>query len=166
MKTASLLTIALIALSGGTIADTHAAPLSAHSPLLLLPPVNRIVGTWEFQVHIFNCDTGQTVARFRAASLFNAGGTFLDTNAAPPSTRGPAFGVWSYDPRTRKYHMDMRFYRYNPDGSFAGATEVRRTATLSRDGNQMSGAFTGQRLAPNEQVLANTCGTDEGTRSL
>ncbi|MBJ6980043.1 hypothetical protein [Luteimonas sp. MC1895] len=166
MKTASALAIALFALSGAVIADASAQSPSASNALLLLPPANRIVGTWEFQVHIFDCDTGQTRVRFRAASVFNAGGTMVDTNNAPPTTRGPAFGVWNYDRRNRNWTAQMRLYRYNPDGSFAGVNEVRRTLTLAPGDDQMTEAFTGQILGPNEEVLAETCGEGEGTRSL
>lgn len=134
--------------------------------MLLLPPVNRIVGTWEFQVHLFNCNTHQTLARFRAASVYNAGGTMLDTNTAPPNTRGPAFGIWTYDPRTGEYITQFRLYRYHPDGSFAGVNEVRGTATLSHDGNQLTGQTTAKILGPNEEVLAESCGSNAGTRSL
>lgn len=166
MKISSVLAIALLALTGAVTTGTRAAPVPEHSPLLLLPPVNRIVGTWDYQVHVFACDTGQTLARFRAASVFNAGGTMLDTNTAPPTTRGPAFGVWTYDRRTREYLVRMRLNRYNPDGSFAGVNEVARTLRLSRNGNAVSEHFTAQILGPDEQVLANTCDNGEGTRSL
>lgn len=166
MKTASVLAIALFALSSGAIAAASAGSPPANSTLLLFPPANRIVGTWEYEVHLFACDSGQTRARFRAASVFNAGGTMLDTNNAPPTTRGPAFGVWTYDRRNRNWIVQMRLYRYNPDGSFAGVNEVRRTLTITRDGNQSSGEITAQILGPNEEVLANSCGEEVGTRSL
>ncbi|MFC3551358.1 hypothetical protein ACFOLC_10085 [Lysobacter cavernae] len=162
MNTAPFLAVVLAVLAGAT----QAAPLPERSPLLLLPPANRIVGVWDFQVHIFSCDTGQTLRRFRASSVFNAGGTMLDTNNTPPTSRGPAFGVWSYDPRARQHVTEMRLYRYHPDGGFAGVNQVRRTLTLSADGDGMAGEFRGQILGPNEEVLANTCGNEVGTRSL
>jgi len=162
MKTASLLAIALAAASSVAAAES----LPAHHPRLLLSPANAIVGTWEFQARLFVCANGQTLQQFRAASVFNAGGTMLDTNTAPPSTRGPAFGIWTYDPQAGHYVAQMRLYRYNPDGSFAGVAEVRRTLTLSSDGDSATGTFTGRLLGPNEEVLALTCGEETGARSL
>lgn len=162
MKTATLLAIALAAASTAAAA----ASLPEHHPGLLRSPANRIVGTWEFQARMFTCDTRQTVMELRASSVFNAGGTMLDTNTAPPDTRGPAFGTWTYDPRSRRHLVQMRLYRYNPDGSFAGVAEVRRTLTLSADGDSSSGTFTGQILGPNEELLATTCGSETGVRAL
>ena len=162
MKTATLLAIALAT----TSTAAAAASLPEHHPGLLLSPANRIVGTWEFQGRLFACATGQTVRALRAASVFNAGGTMLDTNTAPPDTRGPAFGTWTYDPARRTHLVQMRLYRYNPDGSFAGVAEVRRTLRLSTDGDSSSGTFTGQILGPNEELLARTCGEETGVRSL
>ncbi|QCO68019.1 hypothetical protein E4582_06015 [Luteimonas yindakuii] len=165
MKTLRPLVIAILMLTAGTAATLPDA--TAASPNLLYPPANRIVGTWEyFDVHVFNCASGQTVTRFRASSVYHVGGTMVDTNTTPPGTRGPAFGIWDYNPRTREYTTHMRLYRYNPDGSFAGANEVVRTATLSRDGNSMSETFRGKFFNPAEQLLFESCGSSEGVRSL
>lgn len=162
MKTANLLAIALAAASSVATAGS----LPARQPQLLLSPANAIVGTWEFHARLFVCANGQTLQQIRASSVFNAGGTMLDTNTAPPATRGPAFGVWTYDHQARRYLVQMRLYRYNPDGSFAGVTQVRRTLTLSSDGDSATGTFTGQILGPNEEVLAVACGEETGVRSL
>lgn len=162
MKTATLLAIALAMASPAA----DAASLPEHHPRLLLSPANRIVGTWEFQARLFACASGQTLAQLRASSVFNAGGTMLDTNTAPPDTRGPAFGTWTYDPAGGHYVARMRLYRYNPDGSFAGVAQVRRTLRLSADGDSATGTFTGQILGPNEEVLAVNCGEETGVRSL
>ena len=159
---ATLLAIALATAS--TVAA--AASLPEHHPRLLLSPANAIVGTWEFQARFFICASGQTLRQLRASSVFNAGGTMLDTNTDPPATRGPAFGTWTYDPQSRRYRAQMRLYRYNPDGSFAGVAQVRRTLRLSADGDTATGTFTGQILGPNEEVLATTCGEETGARSL
>lgn len=153
------------------IALASTAPAAASGPLpgsaqLLAAPASDIVGAWEFQVHVVNCATGQTFGQFRAASLFNAGGTMLDTNTAPPTSRGPGFGVWTFDRSTGRYVVDMRLYRYNADGSFAGTTQLRRVLALSADGASASGTFTGQILGPAEQLIASTCGEETGVRAL
>ena len=162
MKTATLLAIALATASTAA----PAASLPEQDPGLLSSPANTIVGTWEFQGRLFACATGQTVRELRASSVFNAGGTMLDTNTSPPHSRGPAFGTWTYDPRSGRHLVRMRLYLYNPDGSFAGVAEVRRTLQLSADGDSSAGTFTGQVLGPNEELLARTCGEETGVRSL
>jgi hypothetical protein len=162
MKTATLLAVVLAAASTVAVAES----LPARQPQLLLSPANAIVGSWEFHARLFVCANGQTLQNLRASSLFNAGGTMLDTNTAPPDTRGPAFGTWTYDHQTGRYAVQMRLYRYNPDGSFAGVTQVERSLHLSSDGDSASGTFTGRILGPNEEVLAVACGEETGVRAL
>lgn len=163
MKTPSLPAAALAAALALAFVQAQAATPSlagSRAP-------NRIVGTWEYpDVHVFHCISGQTLARFRAASLYHAGGTMLDTNSSPPGERGPAFGVWTYNPLTGEYVTRMRMYRYNPDGSLAGVNEVTRTARLSQDGNHMTETFRGRILGLAENVLFESCGSGEGMRSL
>lgn len=166
MKTATLLIVALIAVGSGASTGVQAAPLPANSPLLMWQPANRIVGVWEFQVQTFNCTTRAPGASFRASSVFNVGGTLEDTNTRPPASRGPAFGVWTYDPQARAYLTRSRLYRYNPDGSFAGVNQVERTLKLSRDGDQATSEITVRILGPNEELLATDCASQQGIRSL
>ena len=161
MKTATLLAIAL-----ATASTVAAAESPERQPQLLLSPANAIVGAWEFHARLFVCANGQTLQNIRASSVFNAGGTMLDTNTAPPDTRGPAFGIWTYDHQTGRYAVQMRLYRYDPDGSFAGVTQVERSLQLSSDGDSAIGTFTGRILGPNEEVLAVACGEETGVRSL
>jgi len=161
-----ILSLPTLAFALACAAPAHAAGPAPGSAPLLASPASDIVGAWEFQVHVANCATGQTFGQFRAASLFNAGGTMLDTNTAPPASRGPGMGVWTFDRATGQYVVDMRLYRYNADGSFAGTTQLRRVLTLSADGASASGTFTGQILGPAEQLLASTCGEETGVRTL
>ena len=164
MKTATATLLATALVAASSLAT--AAALPEHHPQLLLSPANTIVGTWEFRARLFVCATGQTLQSIRASSVFNAGGTMLDTNTAPPSTRGPGFGIWTYDPQTRSYAVQMRLYRYNADGSFAGVAQVRRTLRLSASGDSATGTIAGQILGPNEELLASTCGEETGVRAL
>ncbi|MEP6634809.1 MAG: hypothetical protein ABJA62_11435 [Luteimonas sp.] len=165
MKITSALTIALIALCGMTV-SASAATLSPDSPWLLLRPASRIVGVWEFQVQTFNCTTRVLGASFRASTVFNVGGTLEDTNNRPQAMRGPAFGIWAYDPQAREYVTQSRLYRYNADGSFAGVNQIRRTLKLSHDANRATSELTASILGPNEEVLSVDCATQDGTRSL
>lgn len=167
MKTSHVLAATLFALTAAAPFHASSAPLPANSLALLFPPANRIVGTWDYpQVNLFRCDTGQPLAQFRAASVFNAGGTMLDTNTTPPTTRSPAFGTWTFDLRSREYTVHMRLYRYKPDGSFAGTNQIRRVIKLSADGNQSSETTRSQILGPNDEVLFEACGEGDGVRSL
>src|SRR4051812_30354818 len=76
-----------------------------------------IEGVWDVQVTIRNCESGVAGPTFRAMDLFIRGGSVVDTNSAPPSTRGPGFGEWEYLGRGA-YTSTLRFFLYNSDGTF------------------------------------------------
>ena len=119
-------------------------------------------GVWESVVTARNCTTGEAVGTFRGAQVFHRGGTLSDTNASPPTTRGPGFGVWS---RTASgYTATFRFYRYNPDGSLAGTTRVTRVMSLSADANTVNSTNSVQVLGLDGSMQQSTCATDVSTR--
>lgn len=119
----------------------------------LATPANDIVGTWEAAVRLGPCN-GPLGPPFLATTMFNAGGTMTDTNAAPlsgiptpwgNSVRGPAFGTWSYDPKSDRYVGQLRFNWY-VGGFYHGFQQVHfDSLELSADHSVLSGTFTATR---------------------
>lgn len=124
---------------------------------------SRIEGVYDARVSLFVCQTGAPIANFRAMDVFHRGGTLTDTNVAPPTTRGPGFGTWRYL-GGQLYTASFQFFRYNPDGTFAGLQRVRLNTTLSADGNQITSNVSAETLDPNDVVVATACGTAILTR--
>lgn len=91
-----------------------------------------IEGVWDSRVTIRNCQTGAALTTFRAMETFVRGGSLVDTNAAPTSTRGPGFGRWQHE-QGSQFSATFRFFLYNPDGSFAGVRRVSRTIFVDGD---------------------------------
>jgi hypothetical protein len=91
-------------------------------------------GTWNVVVTIRVCQTGTPIATFKAMDLFIQGGSVLDTNATPPTTRGPGFGSWEHVSENQ-FSATLRFYMYNADGSLAGVRRVAQDITLGADSN-------------------------------
>ena len=58
----------------------------------------------------------------------------------------------------------MRFFRFNADGSFAGAQNLTRSFTLAADGKSLTGTLSAQVVDPAEVVLQTTCGTETALR--
>jgi hypothetical protein len=123
----------------------------------------RIEGVWEAQATLRVCQTGAPLATFRAMSMFIRGGSLLDTNAAPPATRGPGFGRWEYLGE-RSYRAVFRFFRYNPDGSFAGVTRVTRNITLGEGGDEFTGTGGAEVFDANDNLIATGCNTETARR--
>ncbi len=108
---------------------------------------SRIEGVYDTRVEIRVCQTGALITSFRAMDVFHRGGTLTDTNATPPTTRGVGFGTWRYL-GGQLYTASMQFFRYNPDGTFAGLQRVRQSITLSSDGNQLTSTLRAETLNP------------------
>jgi len=92
-----------------------------------------ITGTWNHQLTIRNCATGAALAQGSSTSAYTEGGVYMEVAPAPgPTLRTPGIGVWRYV-GAQKYQMSMKYFRYNPDGSFAGKTMVDSNITHLTD---------------------------------
>lgn len=145
---ATLLFVQACGGSGGAVAQTAADPIE---------------GVWEAVATVRDCTTNTTLATFRGAQVLHHGGTLSDTNASPPATRGPGFGVWSRN-ADGSYAVKFRFYRYNGDGTLAGTNVVTSTRALTADGNSYNGDTRGEVRDTAGVVLSRTCVTDVGSR--
>ncbi len=123
-----------------------------------------IEGLWNSQVTITDCQTGAVTRQFRAMNLFIRGGTLTDTDVQPPTAHGPAFGTWQSS-KAAQYTSMFQLFRYNPDGSFAGANKVTRTITLSGDGKSFSSTIAVDVEDPTGATLSSACGTENATRA-
>lgn len=116
-------------------------------------PAERIVGTWEALTRTGPCD-GPFGPPFLAFTVFHAGGTLSETNMAPlggvttpfgQAIRGPAFGTWSYEPRSRSHSAQMRF-NWFVDGFYHGYQQIHfERIDVATDGNTMTATFTAER---------------------
>jgi hypothetical protein len=121
----------------------------------------RIEGVWDSRVTIRNCQTGNPVVTFRAMDTFIHGGSLVDTNANPPTTRGPGFGRWQYV-GGGQYTATFRFFLYNPDGTFAGVRRV--TQTIDLEGDDLNSMVTIEVFDPNDTLISTACATATARR--
>ena len=66
--------------------------------------------------------------------------------------------------RGRSYTTVYSFLEFNPDGSFAGNTNVWSNVRLSADGNTFSSTTTAEITDADGNVLFTACGTRGGRR--
>ena len=135
-------------------------------------PPNRIVGTFEALVQVGPCG-GPFGPPFLSTSVFHAGGTISETNAAPlggiptpwgTSARGPGFGTWQYHPKSDSYEAWIRFNWY-VGGFYHGYQQIHFPAlVLSRNGETLTGGFTAARYFANGDPPAPNCGHTEQVR--
>ena len=123
-----------------------------------------LVGSWDVQVTIRNCQNGAALVSFPALITFNEGGTMQETaNDAAPLLRSPGHGAWSRR-SGRTYTAAFRFFRYNANGTFAGKNIIRQTDTLGRSGDVYSTTDTVDVLDANGNLLDRVCATSTGIR--
>jgi hypothetical protein len=121
----------------------------------------KIEGVWEAQVTRRVCGTGDPITTFRGMTNFIQGGSVIGTNSNPnpPTT----YGRWQYLGK-RRFVAVERFFRYNPDASFAGVQRITRTITLSADGNHFTGVNTAEVFDVDGNLIGTGCSTDETVR--
>ena len=136
----------------------NSGPANAQTP----EPVDPIQGAWISQVVITDCN-GTTLRQFQALNLFHDGGTVTDTDNQPPATHGPGLGIWQSQ-GSRTYSSTFQFYRFNADGTVAGANKVQRTITLGADGSSFNSTITVSVLNPAGTQVGSSCGTETAAR--
>lgn len=124
---------------------------------------NSIVGTWISDVTITDCQSGNILARVKALNTFNQGGTMMEAGGGNPALRGPGHGTWE---RTRgnKYKSVFMFFRFNPDGSYAGFQKVQRVHSLDFEGNTITTTATFDVFNANGIRIATACATETAVR--
>ena len=141
---------------GGGGGDAIAQSLSDADP---------VEGVWESAVTIRDCASGATLRTFKGLSVLHRGGTASATNSNPPASNGPAFGTWKAGTGASAYTVSLRFYRFNADGSLAGAQNLVRSVTLASDRNAMTGTISAQLLDPTNTVVGPPiCGVETAAR--
>jgi len=144
--------------------------------LTLLPPANRLVGLWFTDIYASPaaCTPGGPQAPLigHNTMTFEAGGTLVENpQVTPPGIPGfpqlRTFGLgkWSFDLRTGKYKVLVRFDWYaSGDGAYLGYQVIDRTIVLSNDRNRAHGPITSTRYAPDGSFVARLCGEAISTR--
>ncbi|MGH9948923.1 MAG: hypothetical protein ACRD6X_17255 [Pyrinomonadaceae bacterium] len=123
-----------------------------------------LVGSWNVQITIRDCNSGTAFVSFPAMMTFNQGGTMQETaNDRTPLLRLPGHGVWSYQ-RGRTFSRAFQFFRYNADGSYSGRNRIRGPIEVNRSGNRYTSTTSFEVLDPNDNVLDSGCATEVGTR--
>lgn len=154
----TILATALALLAGNAAAATPTPASSGLWPV----PANRIVGLWQVEVTLAPCAGGPAQTRI-AYNIYHAGGTLSDTNADPPTARGPGQGIWQYQGH-RQYKTRFQFYRYLPDGSYNGITDVQTDVYLDAQSTQYSQTVYARNLGPNGNLQVELCGSAVGER--
>lgn len=122
-----------------------------------------IEGTWNVVVTLRDCQSQAPLGTFRAMDMFIQGGSIVDTNAAPPTTRGPGFGSWEYTGE-QQFTATLRFFIYNPDGTFAGVRRLAQEIVVAPDNNSWESTVATIIFNPAGTPIVTGCATATAVR--
>jgi hypothetical protein len=123
-----------------------------------------LIGSWNVQASIRDCQTGTVLVTFPAMLTFNQGGTMQETaNDAAPLLRLPGHGVWSQH-NGRRYSFAFQFFRFKPDGTFDGRNIIRSDVSFEQSGNRYTTTDTVEVLDANGDLITTACATSTATR--
>lgn len=120
-------------------------------------------GSWDAQVTFRNCQTGAALRPpFPSMQTYIQGGTMQEFGIGSGLLRGPGHGVWSHLGGLR-YSNNFQFFRFNPDGTFAGKVISRRQIELRPSNGYVATAAT-EFYDVNDNLFMRGCATETGTR--
>lgn len=121
-------------------------------------------GMWDERISVINCETSVPLNSFRATNQFSSGGSMTAVNTTPPFLSGPTLGTWWPISRSGRFGVKMRFFRYNPDGSFAGVQQLSRDIQIDSDGETLTGTVVVEVFDADDNLLQTGCALEEGMR--
>ena len=123
----------------------------------------QLSGTWTTWVSLTNPPPGVD-ATFQALDTFTPGGGILvSSSQSHPTARSLAHGNCAHT-GGRDYACTFVWFRFDPTGTYIGMQRVRRTMTVSADGNSFTSTDTIDVLAPDGTVVATIQGTETAQR--
>lgn len=125
---------------------------------------NEVIGTWEVEVTLRNCDTGASLKTVRAVSTFTGGGALIESGArVPHNLTSPGQGTWKHI-GGQSYSAVLRFFRFKRDGSVAETRKVTRHLELSKNGEQFTGTACVEIFDANDSLIVAHCATETAKR--
>jgi hypothetical protein len=123
----------------------------------------RLEGTWDAQVRITNCVTGDVIASFPSIASFMKGGTSIgSTSGLPQSVRTPEHGVWRHE-GGNTYRFKFKTFSFNQNVP-SGWSIIEHQVTLNSTADAYTSTGTAKHFAPNGVQVGTGCSDAVGTR--
>jgi hypothetical protein len=123
-----------------------------------------LVGSWNLEVTLRDCDSGFPFVTFPAMNTYNQGGTTQQTALPPPGSGPlPGHGVWSHT-TGRNYSGAFQFFALNSDPALNARVIVRSNISLDRGGDSYTSTDTAEIYALDGTLVNRSCSTTTATR--
>ena len=124
----------------------------------------RLEGTWDAQVSITNCQTGDVIVSFPSIASFMQGGTSIGSTAGiPQSLRTPEHGVWRHV-EGNTYEFRFKTFSFNAQNAPSGWSIVSHIITLDSSADTYTSSGTVEFFNPIGVQVGGGCSTAVGTR--
>ena len=96
-------------------------------------------------------------------SAFLDSGSNFATGATNPALTGPGYGTWRHAGGA-SFTNTIVFFRFNPDGTYAGTQKVTRQIELDGSGDEFTSTNSVEIADPSGNVITTGCSTETGQR--
>jgi hypothetical protein len=124
----------------------------------------QLVGTWDVQVTIRDCQTNAEIRTFASLTTFMFGGTLIDsTSGMPQAAKTPGHGVWNHA-GGNLYRFKFKAFSFGPTGVFTGWTIITHEASMDPGGNSYESAGTAEFYNAAGVLVGTGCSSTTATR--
>jgi hypothetical protein len=95
-------------------------------------------------------------------NTYVGGGSMLETGGSSPF-RSPGHGIWQHV-GGRNFTATFIFFRFNPDGTYAGTQKVTRHFEVGGNGDEFTATASVEILDANDNLIASGCATETARR--
>lgn len=124
----------------------------------------RIEGTWRIRTTLRNCQTGAELRTFPGLNTFLPGGEMIATGApSSPALLSTGHGVWEHN-GGRSFTNTVVFFRFNPDGTYAGIQKITRHIELGDNSDEFTTNDSVEFFDSGDNLISTGCVTGTGQR--
>ena len=124
----------------------------------------RLAGTWDAEVTIRNCATGDAITSFLSTANFNQGGTYSGiTSGSSPTVRTSERGIWEHV-NGNIYRFRFRAYLYNPAAVAVAYQIVTHDVELDESNMNYTSSGTSDVFDMSGNPISSGCSTTVGSR--
>ncbi|MFN2443783.1 MAG: hypothetical protein ABR517_13985 [Thermoanaerobaculia bacterium] len=117
----------------------------------------NLVGSWETEVTIRDCQTGTPIRSFYSVGTFMPGGTMIDSTAGTPQElKTPGQGIWTHLDGHR-YRLGFKSFTFDVAGNATGWTKIVHVATMDPTGDTYSSEGSLEVYAPSGFLVFTGC---------
>lgn len=157
----------VIGIAAALLIGTFLTQVTAFAQIAANPQTNaqhsRIVGLWDVQVTITDCDTGDILGGFPALHKYEMGGTGQVVPATNPARLSAHMMIWSHV-EGNDYQMAIKFFRFDAAGNRIGWAVLNNEISIDDDAEEYFGLGISQTFNNDGVLLGEGCPSFQGTR--